>query len=185
MDTASGELRIFAYGSLMWDPEYVRFEICRALLQGYARSFCVWTVHARGTPAMPGLALGLRRASSAECYGTVLSLNTSTQQLQLEALWEREIWTGIYRPEWVIVSSGKRSFRAVTFVVDEDHPQYAGVLPQAELAQHIAQAKGVFGTCRDYFYQSIRSLSAVNGERDEFADLETQVRKVMAQGDLD
>src|SRR5262245_11531881 len=33
---------IFAYGSLMWDPDFPRLESEPALLRGYHRSFCLY-----------------------------------------------------------------------------------------------------------------------------------------------
>ena len=55
---------IFAYGSLIWDPEFSYAESEPALLRGYHRSFCLYSYDYRGTPAQPGLVLGLDRGGS-------------------------------------------------------------------------------------------------------------------------
>jgi glutathione-specific gamma-glutamylcyclotransferase len=55
----------FAYGSLMWDPDFPpdfpRAETEPALLRGHHRSFCLYPYNYRGTRARPGLTLGLDR----------------------------------------------------------------------------------------------------------------------------
>ena len=50
---------VFGYGSLIWNSGFdvARSEI--ATLDGFARSFCMWSVHYRGTEEVPGLVLGL------------------------------------------------------------------------------------------------------------------------------
>jgi len=40
---------IFAYGSLMWDEDFLRAETETALLRGYHRSFCLYSYDYRGT----------------------------------------------------------------------------------------------------------------------------------------
>ncbi|MEM8592527.1 MAG: gamma-glutamylcyclotransferase, partial [Pseudomonadota bacterium] len=46
---APQETWVFAYGSLMWNPGFAPAEASLARLQGYARSFCMWSIHHRGT----------------------------------------------------------------------------------------------------------------------------------------
>ena len=53
------ELWIFGYGSLMWRPGFEYLEASLAVIHGYQRSFCIYSVFHRGTGAQPGLVLGL------------------------------------------------------------------------------------------------------------------------------
>ena len=64
--------RLFAYGSLMWDPGFPVAEMTPARLEGYARSFCLLSVVYRGTVEAPGLVLGLDAHPGAHCIGLAL-----------------------------------------------------------------------------------------------------------------
>jgi cation transport protein ChaC len=175
-------LRIFAYGSLMWDPAFSTLAAGRACLHHYGRSFCVWTALSRGTPELPGLGLGLRRAAGSKCFGSVIEIEITRHTPLLEALWDREMWTGIYRPEWVTVSLESGLHRAVAFVVEEEHPQFAGELPLVEAARHIALAQGKFGPCLEYFRETLVKLKQWGDTRDEFAELEMLVQEAAQVG---
>ncbi len=156
--TDSGDLHIFAYGSLIWNP---CFEVAvrePAVLDGYRRSFSIWTVHARGSPERPGLGLALVPCDGSRCNGVLFGLAPETGVSALLPLWEREMWTRAYHPKWVQVTSGRGSRTALTFVVSEDQPQYAGTMPDCVSARYIASATGKFGSCRDYLAQTVAAL---------------------------
>ena len=55
-----GDVWFFAYGSLMWNPEFEPRETREACLEGWHRRFCVSSVIYRGTPEQPGLSSGTR-----------------------------------------------------------------------------------------------------------------------------
>ena len=61
-----GDLWVFAYGSLIWKPGFAFVERVPATIYGLHRSFCVWSVHWRGTEKHPGLVLGLDKGGSAK-----------------------------------------------------------------------------------------------------------------------
>ena len=171
------EIRVFAYGSLIWDAAYRNIARTNAMLPGYRRSFCVWTAHARGTPELPGLGLGLHRDAGAQCSGVLIRLMAKAQRDALVALWEREMWTGVYDPGWVTVNTADGRTTALTFIVNTKHPQFADDLALAEAARHIVLAEGKFGPCRDYFYATETALRDLPGTTDEFATLGRLVRQ--------
>ena len=57
-------LWVFGYGSLIWDPGFAVTERVVARAQGWHRSFCMRSIHHRGTPEQMGLVLALDRADA-------------------------------------------------------------------------------------------------------------------------
>lgn len=60
-----GDFWVFGYGSLIWDPGFPVAERAVARASGWHRSFCMRSVHHRGTPEDPGLVLALDAAAGA------------------------------------------------------------------------------------------------------------------------
>jgi len=176
-----GDIWVFGYGSLMWDSGFSVVERRRATLRAYRRSFCVWTAHARGTPDNPGLGLGLLPDADADCRGVALRIAPAARQRDLEALWMREMWTGVYNPHWVSLETDRGSLTALAFVVDTAHPQYAAGLPLAVTAARIAAARGVFGDCRDYLFDTVKALRHHGLDSDEFTELSAAVERLARQ----
>ena len=148
---------LFAYGSLIWRPCFEVQSTCKAILHGYRRDFCVYTVEARGTSDNPGLGLGLRVDSGA-CEGVLLLLPADGRSEALNSIWEREMLTAVYQPQWVSVEVATKVSTALTFVVDETHPQCAGDLSEEAQAAMIGSATGQLGSCRDYLVNTINAL---------------------------
>ncbi|MFM7445672.1 MAG: gamma-glutamylcyclotransferase, partial [Tabrizicola sp.] len=58
-DLAGGPFWVFAYGSLIWKPEFEHVEERRGRVHGWRRSFCLCIEDWRATPDQPGLMLAL------------------------------------------------------------------------------------------------------------------------------
>jgi len=153
-------ISLFAYGSLIWRPCFEVQSRCKAILHGYRRDFCVFTVEARGAPDSPGLGLGLR-VDSAFCQGVLIPLPEDGRSEALTSIWEREMLTAVYQPKWVSVEVDSTITTALTFVVDELHPQCAGDLSKETQAVMIGSAVGELGSCRDYLVNTIDALRNV------------------------
>jgi glutathione-specific gamma-glutamylcyclotransferase len=139
---------VFAYGSLLWHPLFPFADAKPATLHGLHRRFCLWSLASRGTVAEPGLVLGLDRGGS--CRGVAYRLPARSARAELALLWRREMVVGAYYPRWVRVNVGSHSLAALTFVINREHPQYAGKLDAKKKTRILASASGIFGSSCDY-----------------------------------
>ena len=151
---------IFAYGSLMWDPDFPRAEAEPALLRGYHRSFCLYSYDYRGTRLRPGLTLGLDRGGA--CRGIALRLPPETLAVQLDRLWAREMTAPrVYDIRLLPVRAARGSLKAFAFTVRRNHVDYAGRLSPQAAARIIASAVGRRGACRDYLADTVNHLAGL------------------------
>lgn len=150
---------VFGYGSLIWNPGFAHDATRIARLQGWHRSFCMRSIHHRGTPEAQGLVLALDRASGARCDGVAFRVTQGAEDETLALLRERELISSAYLEEWVEVEvQGGGRERALAYVIDPGHEQYCGGLPLEEQAQIIARAWGGRGSNRDYLNATARHL---------------------------
>ncbi len=155
---------IFGYGSLMWDPGFPYLKREPALLRGYHRAFCIYSIRYRGTRERPGLVLGLDRGGS--CRGIAYQIADEKAASVFAYLKEREMTTDVYDERLVPVelASGRR-VRAHTHIADQHHREYAGKLPLARVAELVCQGHGERGPCADYLANTVRHLDEL-GIRD-------------------
>lgn len=168
---SGGDVWLFAYGSLMWNPAFHYAEKWTGRVYGYHRRFCLWTLLGRGSRANPGLILGLDHGGS--CRGVVYRVAAAQVESELEIVWRREMVTGSYLPRWVDVrpddghgsrekkGDGGSGVRAVTFVINRTHPRYAGLLSEADTAAAIAPAEGALGPCSEYLFNTVGHLEEI------------------------
>ncbi|MEO9613953.1 MAG: gamma-glutamylcyclotransferase [Nitratireductor sp.] len=169
-----GDFWVFGYGSLMWRPGFAHVETQRARLHGYRRALCVRSFVHRGTPARPGLVLGLDRGGS--CIGLAFRVPGDLRQEVLDYLRARELVTHVYleRVLPVTFASGARG-EALCYVVDRAHDQYAGRLDAAHAAAAVCGAVGQSGPNEDYVLNTVEHLEAL-GIRDHW--LEEVARRI-------
>lgn len=157
--TTDGEFWVFGYGSLMWKPGFPYEECGKGLLEGYHRSFCIYSTHWRGTPDQPGLVLGL--APGGACPGVAFRVAPDNRSLVRDYLRERELIGYAYREaELPVRLADGRTPRCYTFVADPAHRQYAGDLGIGPSAEIIMEAMGRGGLNRDYLINTVRELEA-------------------------
>ena len=164
------DLWIFAYGSLMWRPDFAFEEQRRARVFGLHRALCIYSHHYRGTTEHPGLVLGLDRGGS--CVGLCFRIAATVQAATLEAVRRRELITGVYEEiaAPVRLDDGRRLL-AVTYVANRTHAQYAGVLPAADVARLVAQGRGVAGPNIDYVRHTHDHLRDLGIDERRLADV--------------
>ena len=166
MSSGDHDLWLFAYGSLMWRPGFAYLEARRARVTGYRRCFCIYSVHHRGTPERLGMVLGLDRGGA--CDGIAYRIAASQVAETLRYLRARELINGVYREVHVPVElegnsgaggAGPGETRALSFVAERAHPNYAHRLPLAIQARLIRGGRGVSGANLDYLVSTVRHLS--------------------------
>jgi cation transport protein ChaC len=156
------DLWVFGYGSLMWRPGFDYVERVPARLIGLHRALCVYSFVHRGTPERPGLVLGLDRGGM--CRGIAFRVAAKAREKTIDYLRAREQVTTVYlettrRIE--LEEAARRQVRALCFIVDRSHVQYAGRLSIAECVHHVRQGHGSSGNNRDYVLETVQALEAL------------------------
>ena len=143
------DLWVFGYGSLMWRPGFAFAERESARIHGFHRALCVYSHIYRGTPERPGLVMGLDRGGS--CFGVAFRV-TPEQKGEVRAyLRARELITDVYREAQLPARlRDGRMVRALAYVADRRHSQYAGRLTREALLALVRQGHGVAGSNADY-----------------------------------
>lgn len=151
---------VFGYGSLVWNPGFEVQERVIATLPDYARSFCMRSIHHRGTSENPGLVLALDEYPGTSCQGVGLAVATAQQDDVLAYLRERELISSAYLEKMLDIDlTDGRRVQAVTYVVDPHHVQYCGHLPLEEQAQIISHATGGRGPNTEYLFNTTEHLN--------------------------
>ncbi len=152
---------VFAYGSLIWNPGFPVAEQGVARLEGWHRSFCMRSIHHRGSLAAPGLVLALDEAPGAVCDGLALRVEPGHETETLAGLRERELISSAYLERRVAVAlADGRMTPALAYVVDPRHDQYCRLDLETQ-ARIIARAVGGRGTNRDYLIATAEHLHAL------------------------
>jgi cation transport protein ChaC len=174
MTDVTGDLWVFAYGSLIWRPGFVHDEVRPARLWGWHRRLCVYSWHHRGTVETPGVVLGLDRGGS--CRGVVYRVAAERRAETLAYLREREqvsplehlpstIYREIFRPVRFEDGTGRSAETpgplALTYVVDRRHPQYTGDIDEETLLGLVRGGRGVSGANPDYVVSTADHLAAL------------------------
>lgn len=156
---ASGEVWIFAYGSLIWKPEFDHDEQRLCTAHGWHRSFCLgWVRIYRGTPERPGVMLAMDRGGS--CRGVVFRLPADTMRENLLKVLRREMplkWERILA-RWMSVQTDDGPIRALGFPINRQSPAYLPGLTKDEVVEALATAAGERGSMAEYLQQTTAHL---------------------------
>jgi glutathione-specific gamma-glutamylcyclotransferase len=167
---------VFAYGSLIWNPEFNSTEAMLGKVHGLHRAFCLRSTRFRGTPERPGVVLGLDHGGS--CIGLAYRLPMDERHAILSKIYEREMTGGIYRDRCVNVRLiNGRTIQALTFVANHRHEAYER-LDEPTLIERLRDCSGQRGHNRDYLVNTERSLRT-HGVRDRM--LQRLVNEVVSR----
>jgi cation transport protein ChaC len=157
---AGADFYVFAYGSLMWRPDFVYADVWPATLFGYHRSFCIRSTHYRGSENCPGLVLGLDRGGM--CRGRLYRIAADDAAAAATYLHNREMISGCYMPKWLTLhrADGVKQV-ALAYVADQHHEQYAGKLSDEAIVAMITRACGSAGQNIDYLRNTVEHLDDI------------------------
>jgi glutathione-specific gamma-glutamylcyclotransferase len=139
---------IFAYGSLIWKPEFDFTEQRLATANGWHRALQMWSRLNRGTPECPGLVFALLPGGS--CKGMAFRVPAAEMTRVVCGLWPREMVTGVYDPRFIGCRTAAGRISALAFTLQRSSPSYTGPLDANRYAQIFGQACGRFGTTLAY-----------------------------------
>ena len=154
---------VFAYASLMWKPAFAPTQQLTARTWGHHRALRMRSRLDRGTAERPGLVFALLPGGS--CQGLVQRVADAEADTVLEALWAREMDSGVYRARWLRCLTSGGPVRALAFTLSSASPSHAAGLGEAELIEVLRHARGRHGRTLDYLLQTAARLQAL-GIRD-------------------
>jgi cation transport protein ChaC len=173
----TASLWVFGYGSLIWDPGFPVAERRIARVTGWHRSFCMRSIHHRGTVENPGLVLALDRAEGAACTGVAFRVAPGEEPATLTALRERELISSAYLETVLPAETDAGPVEALAYVIDPGHVQYCQ-LGLEEQAAIIAQAVGGRGANRDYLWSTAAHLAELGIADPDLDWLSERVRRL-------
>lgn len=175
----TGRLWVFGYGSLIWNPGFPVADRHIARLDGWHRSFCMRSIHHRGSVEAPGLVLALDRQEGARCDGVALAVEPGHEDATIAVLRERELVSSAYLETRLPVTLRQGGqVTALVYVIDPDHDQYCGGLPPEEQARIIARSVGGRGSNRDYLLNTAEHLSSLGICDPDLVWLAARVRQI-------
>lgn len=171
-------LWVFGYGSLLWNPGFDPAEAVVAQLADYHRSFCMLSIHHRGTENQPGLVLALDRAPGAMCTGVAFRVDAQAQTVVLAMLRDRELISSAYLECCVdLALQDGRHITALAYVIDPGHRQYCNFDLETQ-ARMIARAVGGRGPNTEYLFNTAAHLAQLGIDDADIAWLTDRVRAI-------
>lgn len=175
----SGDLWVFGYGSLMWDPAFYFTEVRRARVEGFSRRMILMDVRgARGTEDAPGLMAALDHGDI--CEGLAFRIPAGDIDTETEILWRRELIAPAYIPQFVTAQLDDGPVAALTFLADHAVDDVRSDLTRAEQVRFIAKGSGFLGTSREYLANIVSQFDALGIQDKDCAALLTDVDAYLA-----
>jgi len=171
------ELWVFGYGSLLWNPGFEPAEARTAILRDYHRSFCMLSIHHRGSEDDPGLVLALDAAKGGQCTGVAFRVQDAEEDRVLAELRERELISSAYVEHHVDLETDAGTIAALAYVIDPTHVQYCQFDLEKQ-AQMIAHAVGGRGPNDEYLFNTAAHLDKMAIRDDDMTWLVQRVRAI-------
>ncbi|MGD1877554.1 MAG: gamma-glutamylcyclotransferase [Kiloniellaceae bacterium] len=157
-DSGTDPLWVFAYGSLIWKPDFDSVGHMPATAYGWHRSFCLKMRRWRGSPDQIGLMMALERGG--RCDGVIYRLPDEDRLNQIRRMFMREIRFDHTRDmvRWLTVRTAEGPKRVLVFWAGPKGERVMSRLPLEEVAHILARACGPIGSCCEYLYNTVAHL---------------------------
>lgn len=173
-------LWVFGYGSLLWNPGFTPVRRVKARLPDYHRSFCMLSIHHRGSEEDPGLVLALDAQKGGQCTGVAFEVAPDEETSVLTMLRERELISSAYYEDTVdLICDDGEIISALAYIINPDHVQYCQFDLEKQ-AQMIAHAVGGRGPNTEYLFNTADHLTEMGIRDDDMAWLVQRVRALTA-----
>ena len=168
-----GDLWVFAYASLMWDPSIRFAEVIRARLPGHARRFILRETRGGwGDSERPGLMVALDAAPpEAACEGLAFRIPEAEVEAETAILWRRERFAQGFEEALVRIETDVGPLTALTFLADPRSGVIDRDITTAEQARLAATGAGLLGTSLGYLRQFVAQLRRLDIEDPDVTDL--------------
>jgi cation transport protein ChaC len=180
-----GDLWVFAYGSLMWDPALRFAEVRRARVADHARRFILRDTNGgRGTDTTPGLMAALDTCPPEDpgCDGLAFRISEAGIAEESRILFQREMIGPAYLPVYVTADLGGTRVTALTFTADHAADLMAPDISRDDQIAYLATGAGFLGTSYDYLVNLAEQLAALGIDDPDIRALRAEVEAVLAAG---
>jgi len=169
-----GDLLIFAYGSLIWDPALEFSEIRHAFAPKHQRRFILVDTHGgRGTAEAPGLMAALDNGKG--CEGFAFKISAEKVETETEILFRREMIAPGYHARFITVQIDGVDKKALTFVADHTTEMMLPNISRNEQIRYVATGVGILGSSLEYLQNTVKNLDEIGINDTDASELLEQV----------
>jgi cation transport protein ChaC len=154
-----GPIWIFAYGSLIWKPEFPVLETRPAVAHGWHRTFSMKIDSYRGTPEQPGYMMCLDHGG--RCEGEVQRMDEADIAEHIRRLLIREVGSheAMDSIRWIDVETAEGPLTALTSYAHPHRLDFFEKNPSVnQIATALARACGHWGSGAEYLYNTVSHL---------------------------
>jgi cation transport protein ChaC len=167
---------IFAYGSLLFKPDFPFVERVAVQVEGFCRRFHQASTVYRGTPERPGRVLTLVHEPDQRCTGLAYRVAEADVASTLAALAVRERDHELTRVRAQRLDGGGSIDDCIAYVAIAGNRNYLGPATVSALVAQIAGARGQAGSNADYLHQLADKLRELDLDDPHVFELDALVR---------
>ncbi len=172
------EVWLFGYGSLLWKADFDYIERRPAHIHGWARRFWQGSHDHRGTPEAPGRVATLIPQAGAVCAGMAYLITPAV----FDYLDVREK-NGYLRHEVPLEFRDGETTTGLIYIASDTNAAWLGSASEAEIARHIATARGPSGLNREYLIRVAQVLRDLGEEDAHVFAIERELKALESETD--